>query len=488
MTSPLPTPSATGVRTAGDRFQWLIAWQGCLTALREAAVGAENPVLAVGVEVDDVGNLDDVVLYRRHPPHTYQQVKYAVDDRVPVNTDYLTAPSRSGGPSILRKIALAWRHLSQPGEPIELALITNRTPDSDDPLIAGRDARTRLLLPSAEHSGPNSARGKARAAWAAAAELTEAELLELLGVLHFDLARNRSHLEEITKLTMLVAGLRGDDQALAAGADWVAAQVVAGHRTLDLTAINHAVEARDLRSGPPRSIVSIATLKPDPLAAQAHYALDWVDRFDGADAYQKRRPKPPATWQRLQDDIDTIPTRVSAASHVVVTGSLRLASAFAVGAALRMVTNTDVAVVQRGALWNSDAPYEAPITPTISEYEIEQGDDLAVAVEVATPIVSDVLRFLRDMHIPAHQLIVVAPPGGARDNAVCGPGDACALAVGIRDVVRRLLPGHPKVHLFLAGPMGLALLLGHRWNRVAPTVIYEDLSALGYEAAFTVSA
>jgi hypothetical protein len=36
--------------------------------------------------------------------------------------------------------------------------------------------------------------------------------------------------------------------------------------------------------------------------------------------------------------------------------------------------------------------------------------------------------------------------------------------------------------------MGLALLLGHRWNRVAPTTVYEDLSALGYEAAFTISA
>jgi hypothetical protein len=36
--------------------------------------------------------------------------------------------------------------------------------------------------------------------------------------------------------------------------------------------------------------------------------------------------------------------------------------------------------------------------------------------------------------------------------------------------------------------MGLALLLGHRWNRVAPTVVNEDLAQLGYEAAFTVVA
>ena len=71
---------------------------------------------------------------------------------------------------------------------------------------------------------------------------------------------------------------------------------------------------------------------------------------------------------------------------------------------------------------------------------------------------------------------------------VASPENACALAIGIREAARRAVRGHSKVHLFLACPMGLALLLGHGWNRVAPTVVYEDLAALGYEAAFTVSA
>ncbi|WP_406381362.1 hypothetical protein OHU25_51375 [Streptomyces sp. NBC_00117] len=37
--------------------------------------------------------------------------------------------------------------------------------------------------------------------------------------------------------------------------------------------------------------------------------------------------------------------------------------------------------------------------------------------------------------------------------------------------------------------MGLAVLLGHRWNRLRPTVMYEDVrTAQGYEPAFTVEA
>ena len=65
---------------------------------------------------------------------------------------------------------------------------------------------------------------------------------------------------------MLVTGLRGDADALEAGADWVAEQVVAGRRLLDREMIEDAVKSRALRAGPARAVVSVATLSPDPLA------------------------------------------------------------------------------------------------------------------------------------------------------------------------------------------------------------------------------
>jgi len=117
MKDPLPAPSATGVRIAGDRYQWLVAWGACVDALLDASAGVDNPIVNVGVEVDGAGNLDDVVVYRRRPPHGYKQVKYTVDSRTPVNTAYLTEPSPSGGPSILRKIAASWQSLARPGSP-----------------------------------------------------------------------------------------------------------------------------------------------------------------------------------------------------------------------------------------------------------------------------------------------------------------------------------------------------------------------------------
>jgi SMODS-associated and fused to various effectors sensor domain len=64
---------------------------------------------------------------------------------------------------------------------------------------------------------------------------------------------------------------------------------------------------------------------------------------------------------------------------------------------------------------------------------------------------------------------------------------ATATAVGIRDLVRQLAREHDaqRLHLFLAVPHGLALLLGHLWDRMPPTLVYEDLGAgNAYQPAF----
>jgi SMODS-associated and fused to various effectors sensor domain len=489
VTAPQPAPTPTGVRIAGDRYQWLLAWLDCVLLLRDKQTGALNPAVAVGVEVDGAGNVDDLVVYRRRPPHSYKQVKYAVDATSPVNTAYLTAPSNTGGPSIIARIARAWHELTASRDPVELTLITNRAPDPGDDLVAKRDARTRLLVPRGAAGGPNSKLGRARRVWAAAARVDDTDLLELLKVLEFDLARDRQHVEQLARLTMLIAGLRDDDQALALATDWIAAQVVAGTRRFTAEAIASAVDDLGLRAGAARTAVSITTLQRDPLAAQARYSLDWVDRFDGETPFDKRRPRPPSTWQELHNDIEALASTCRGEARIAVTGSLRLAPAFAVGAALRMVTNTDVAVVQRGQLWASDAAYDGPVQPSTRETLIRQGDDVAIAVAIAADPTDDVIKYLRAAVLPVNRLVVLSVGNGPRDNLVQSPGQGCALAIGIRDEARRQAGQHPRVHLFQAGPMGLALLLGHRWNRVAPTVVYEDLGHLdGYEPAFQISA
>ncbi|WP_316746145.1 SAVED domain-containing protein [Streptomyces sp. MK7] len=489
---PLPTPTASGVRITGDHYQWLIAWMGCLTLLRENTTGAANPVVSVGVEADGVGKLDDVVLLRRTPPHTYMQVKYAVGSATPVNEAYLTDPSPAGGPSILSKIATAWRTLSADSTDVDLALVTNRAPDPGDPLTAVRDARTQLLLPKAADGGPRSQAGKARARWAHNAGLSEAKLHDLLSCLRFDLARDLPRVQEQLELLMAASGLRHDEQAINDGANWVAQQVRNGHRTITLDMVKAAVDTLKLKIGPARAVLSIATLKPDPVAGEADHTIDWVDRFETSSEFTKRRPLAPATWAQLQEDIEAAPAHLRGRTAISVTGSIRLAPAFLTGTAFRMVTGADLAVLQRGQLWSTNDPYDTDWQPTAEEHALDQGDDLAVAVNVtvrAQDLTHDVLDHLRDQHTPVATLLVLTPPAGPKDGSIPDSQAANALAVGIRDTLRRATRTTPRIHLFLACPMGLALLLGHRWNRLRPTVVYEDVrSAQGYEAAFTVEA
>ncbi|UGQ13555.1 SAVED domain-containing protein [Yinghuangia sp. ASG 101] len=487
----LPAPGPTSVRTTGDYYQWLTAWEACLTLLRETAARSHNPVHSVGVELDGVGNLDDVVLLRATPPSTYMQVKYAVDSSTPVNEEYLTKPSANGGSSVLKKIATAWRQLTQDGQSIELVLVTNRAPDPDDALVSVRDARTGLLMPKAEGGGPRSGLGQARARWAHNAGLTEDELRELLAVLRFDLARDMVRVEEHLQLLMAAAGLRHDTQAMKSGANWVAEMVREGHRELTQEMVQSAVDALDLKVGPARAVLSIATLKPDPLADAADHRLDWIDRFDGDSDFTKRRPLPPHTWRQLQADIESAPGRLPVGTTAIsITGSLRLAPAFLVGTAFRMVTGADLAIMQRGQLWSTNDPYNTALAPGTEEHIVGQGDELAVAIAIATDPTEDVLTYLREQDLPVSKLIVLSPPGtAARDGSVPDSTAANALAVGIRDHLRRAARPVRRMHLFLACPMGLSLLLGHRWNRLCQTVVYEDIKVdEGYEPAFIVEA
>lgn len=488
----LPRPSSSGVRVAGDLYQWLIAWHGCLQVLHDVAGRIPNPVVQVGIEIDGAGNLDDVVLYRERPPHTYMQVKYAVDASSPLNGDYLLEPTRSGGSSILRKVVESWRRLTAEGTPVDLALITNRAPDPSDPLLSQRDSRTQLLLPKAGEGGARSERAAARARWCSATGLDDAELLSLLDVLRFDTARDPMHLHELVELQMHALGLRDDRPAAEAGAAWIARQVRDGYRALDHTRIRAAVDELGIGTpGVPRNVLSIATLKRDPLADLSDHSLDWVDRFAGDSDFSKRRPRPPATWAALQADIEALPRHLPpGTSAVTLTGSFRQATGFAIGAALREVTGIrDLELNQAGAFWSSNEPYERALPPRITGESLGDGDELAVAVAIAAAPVEDIRTFLQESGSAVGRLLLCEPEGGAHGQAIPNAQTALALAVGIRDTVRREARRYKRVHLFLIGPLGLAVLLGQRWNRVAPTTVYEDIQTeLVYEPAFTIDA
>jgi hypothetical protein len=474
-------PSASGVRIAGDDYQWLHGWRSCLEALYENLTGyTANPIVAVGVEEPGVGNGDDVVLHRAQPPNTYIQVKYAVDNRSAVNLDYLTT---SG---VLRKMHETYAALTADGTPAQMRLTTNRNADPNDILLADRDGRDGRLLPRAEQGGPKSKRGKARAAWAAEAKTDEDHLLELLAHLHFDIAYDLDRLRRDVSLLMTANGLRSDRAAVVMGADWVSKQVIAGHRRLSLDDIQSAITALDLRAGLPWTTVSVATITHDELAEQAAVSIDWVDRMGGATEWTRIEPAPPATWNDLASDIRAIAGRLGTNKRVLVTGHMRQATGFLVGAELRRVRGFEVGVRQGDQLWTG----EEPITNNVISHTEVNGTAVsgtAIIVNVAADAAADTIEWIRGSALPVTRILTATPTAGFGPKAVPTPGAANSLAVAIRDVARR----HSRngdLHLFLIGPLGLAVLLGHHWNRLTTTHVYEHLGGTDYTHAFTVEA
>jgi hypothetical protein len=117
---------------------------------------------------------------------------------------------------------------------------------------------------------------------------------------------------------------------------------------------------------------------------------------------------------------------------------------------------------------------------------------LAIALGVATDPSSAARRFIgEETGLPVGQVAYLRPVGDYGPEVVPDGPTAARMAVGWRDAVRDLVEEYraQHIHLFLAVPGGLALLLGHRWNALRPTTVYEHLGAgSGYESTLTIQA
>ncbi len=474
-------PGASGVRIAGDDYQWLHVWRCCLEALHENSTGnTVNPVVAVGVEEPNVGNGDDIVLHRLSAPNTYVQVKYAVDNRTPLNLSYLDAQG------VLRKLVATHTALTRDETQVEIKLLTNRTPDHEDILIAGRDSRDGRLMPRAGLGGPLSRKGKARSEWAEIAGTDEAGLLRFFDDFQLELAYDLERLRKDVSLLMTANGLRSDAAAVNLGADWISKQVIAGHRRITIEEISAAVDSMNLIAGSPWTRISISTIKRDQLASHAAVDLDWVDRIQGDVDWHRIEPAPPATWDDLASDIRKIPGELHGNKRVLVTGHFRQATGFYVGAELRRVLGFEVGIRQGDQLWTGEEPSDSGVI-TSNEEQTGAGSDVAIVVNVAADAAKAAAEWIRSTVLPIGKIIVVSPVLGTGPKAVATPRAANSLAIAIRDLARQNV-GTGEVHLFLIGPLGLAVLLGHHWNRVARTHAYEHLGGSNYVHAFTIDA
>lgn len=491
MTEPRPAvgaPSRSAVRRTGDRYQDLIAWSAAMRVIQRGSTFDE-----LQIEVNGVGNVDDVILHAVTGRHRYAQVKWTTKPAELVDDPYLTTASKNSK-SLLQKFYASWklfRHIT--AEPPIMELITNRALDRSDPLLSLVDGRTDVLNPAARNAPTGSPAAARIDVWAGHLGCDRDEVLAMLDSLWFKTGLIVSGEQDRAQTLMLANGLRGNSNALDLGVGIVAGWVSDGRRIITAADIVEEVDRVGLHAEDSRAVLLVQAINSDRNPEDATVALNWVDLYEGDSPATRRRPRDPASWATMSADLDqAVDTLVAQGlTDVVVRGAMRQATFFAVGARLAQVTGTTLTYVQHGVPWPSDATRVPVPAPAATITTIGAGNELAVAIGMTVDPTTAVVRFIRGSNLPIGSVLTLMPADGAHDQSVAGPGQAVAYAQALRNAVRAHLEETPtsRVHLILAGPGGLALLLGHRWNRVAPTIVYEDLGpGHGYEAAFTIDA
>jgi hypothetical protein len=480
------TTSASGARIQGDDYQHLYAWWQALRLLTP-----RTDVTQIDVEALSAGNVDDVVVRRASGPDEYTQVKYSVDASKPVSSEWFT--TRGPGPgskSPLERFMASWHQLKSKGTLPDLLLFTNRVLDPTDPVLKLRSGTTGTLGQRLAAEGPRSAARRALAEWVKHTGVTEPELMELL--LRLGLRTDQgswSDLVNVASERMGYAGLRVADTDVDVGIAVIRAMVKSGKRTLNCGELRAEVERRGLGGDKSYSTLVVEAIDRAPWSDAGQVRLDWVDLFAGDEPRARRQLRDPDNWNgRLRPDLVAAAKALKATGNdrVMVRGYMRLALWFMCGVELPDTRQHQVACKQRGQLWSSEiAPAAFKLADTA--VDLSQGPDLAVGLSVTNAITSDVVSYCKQLSVPARRYLDLSPQGGvgplSLPDAAAAVGWAHAAREGIRAAVRD--SAARRVHFFMSVPAGAALLLGHIWNRIGTTIVYEDLGP-GYAPTFEI--
>jgi|SRR5579859_2109276 len=478
-------PSARGAGIAGDDYQHLFTWLQALKLLL-----TEADVARIGLEVGGGHNVDDVVLYRNAGAPLYHQVKFVTDQRDPLSHEWFITVPRGARRSPLKRFHDSFNTLTVNGDRPEMVLETNRWPAAGDPILQHVDGRTHKLLPRLREPGSRSESGRARRLWAEHLGISEDQLLDLLE--HLEIRAGRSSFEELREhccWLMAAVGLQADINAVDVGMGEMRRLVREGVRELDETLLREIIAQKRLAAAGTRATLLVQQIDHDPWPELATASVDWVDMFEGDEPAARRQLRDPNGWNKtlrpqLREAIDAI--RELDVRDVLVAGKMRLAAGFLAGFELSDVAGFSVAVQQRDEEWASSGE-RANATVAIETIEFGRGNEIAIGISIAADLTDDVIAHLSREGVPVAKLVIIRPECGVGRTAIEGPAEARGLANAILDAARIEVrnTNAPALHLFQAAPLGFAVLLGHMWNRMPETVLYDDLgTGRGYTATF----
>lgn len=240
---------------------------------------------------------------------------------------------------------------------------------------------------------------------------------------------------------------------------------------------------------------------PDPLRirlyahAQAKAAfeagialvLDWCDRY-------RHRHAPPTVWNdHLAPAIERIKNAVRSrcpGRRVVADGHMTIATSLLLGRAFVETAGVGLSWVQlpSRSVWSLDAsPEVSAMVAQLDSFD-PHGKDLAVLVSVRGNVEPAMKATVGLPGFRAVLRVGAADGSGMVDLATPGRAVHAARLIGNQlRLARQKYPVAQRIHLFMSGPAGLAMMVGQQLNAVGPVHTYEHNQTAGgvgvYDAA-----
>lgn len=220
-----------------------------------------------------------------------------------------------------------------------------------------------------------------------------------------------------------------------------------------------------------------------PVDDKLWLALDWTSRFEKRNATE-------ASWNRhllpaLKDVVDAI-GKHAPGRRIVASGFPSIGAAFALGRTFLAPRRFDVSWNQftagvGEANWSLNERAQEVELKTSFRDSDTTAEDLAVLVSISAAVEH---AWAATDSLPAFRGIVDVRCEGTSKHSLT-PGQAVMVAKKTVEVVRAaredLRPRGP-VHFFMAGPVGIAFLIGQLSNTLGPVRLYEhdESDAVGH--------
>jgi hypothetical protein len=476
-------------RLEGDRYQHLYSWYEVLQLLDE-----KSPYEYAWIEHPRAGAADDLTLHPKPStgkPKKFFQIKWHVDHRASYTFDSLVE-AISGQQSLLQKLFTSWLELKQKEGSVEIWLVSNWSAHPD----LGQFIRARgySLDKRLFQAGARSVAARIKECWRRVLEATEAQLEQFCNDLRLRLGfAGISDLEERVDDRMARYGLRVGPKQQAAAINEIAARIEQGGDLKRLTreALLEIIQKMDLHARTPETpaiSLWIHAWEKQQYGPRPTAELDWTKYFEPP---PRRKIPDQHTWEtRLFPALRRVKRKFTALAgekYIDLRGKLPLSVILAVGFTFPQVGGYSFRWEQpsegRKDLWKSTAKATG-LAFQVTQEQGANGPDLLVALAITGDSWLEVQKFYQAS--PKFNAVVyAAPAGGTGSVALKSDGDAMALAISAKDLLRRSKQKYQadRIHLVLYGPAGFSLFLGQWLNALGDIVTYERNEEGGYQSS-----